>query len=202
MRRLIRNLAASAVLVATLAACGDDFSTKATAGTLPEALTQELAAFASPGKDYVGKVDGSDAYVALSVHGQYLIAYLCDGKALIKWFAGTVSGASLTGSAADKSALTATLDGTAVKGTFTVGTSTLSFTASAASGQAGFVEDIEGSATDLRSFVRRGWIVLADDRSGVARPGSSWRPTRAPVAAPRAADRARRSQRPRRPRLA
>lgn len=50
------------------------------------------AAVPTPKADYVGRVDGGGAAVAISVHQGKAIAYLCDGHAIAAWYRGTAVG--------------------------------------------------------------------------------------------------------------
>ncbi len=65
-------LAAVGALATILVACGDD---NASGG---QATAEEGT--------FVGKVEGSDAYIALIANGTELTGFLCDGKQLSTWF--------------------------------------------------------------------------------------------------------------------
>jgi hypothetical protein len=65
--------------------------TAAATATAPGAATATAAATANvpPQADYVGRVDGAGAAVAVSVHGDKAVAYVCNGHAVAAWLRGT-----------------------------------------------------------------------------------------------------------------
>jgi hypothetical protein len=63
----------------------------AATATAPGAATATAAVTANvpPQADYVGRVDGAGAAVAVSVHGDKAVAYVCNGHAVAAWLRGT-----------------------------------------------------------------------------------------------------------------
>jgi serine/threonine-protein kinase len=110
---------------------------------------------------FAGRVDGSDAFIAVVVHANgEVTAYVCDGVAISEWFKGSVDGSSLDLTNASGAHLTADLSADSIYGTFALaGGSALNFTTNAVTEPAGLyrAEDtIDGVA-----YVG-GWIVLPD----------------------------------------
>ena len=69
---------------------------------------------------FVGKVDGSDAFIAVVLHGNgEVTAYICDGASISEWFKGNVDGSSLNLTNASGTRLTADLAADSFTGTFT-----------------------------------------------------------------------------------
>jgi len=65
-------------------------------GTSPAAVpTATASGYAPPKADYVGRVEGGGAAVAISVHKGKAVAYLCDGHAVAAWYRGTAAGGKL-----------------------------------------------------------------------------------------------------------
>lgn len=62
---------------------------------------------AAAGQTFVGRLDRSDALVALVLEEGRAIGYVCDGQSLAAWFGGTVSGDALDLRAADGTQLIA-----------------------------------------------------------------------------------------------
>ena len=62
--------------------------------TAPAAASSGTNAY-PPKADYVGKVNGGGAAVAISVHGTKAVAYLCNGGAVASWLRGSVSAGKL-----------------------------------------------------------------------------------------------------------
>ena len=117
------------------------------------------------GRTYVGKVDGTDAYIAVVTNstGTEAAAYVCDGAANSLW----VSRSPLAGGSGN---LLGRLDGAvvgnvAVSGNSATGTINLAgtphvFTAQLASAPAGLHRDVERS--DGKITAETGWVVLPD----------------------------------------
>ncbi len=131
-----RALAALLTVVALIAgACASDDDAESTSAA--PAASSEAAAE----QTFVGKVDGSDTFVAIVTDGTRVLAYLCDGKAVWNYLDGTATATSVR--AAEPGAATAieaTVSGTVVSGTVVLddGGSPRPFTAELATGGAGF----------------------------------------------------------------
>lgn len=108
---------------------------------------------------FVGKVEGTDAYIAVSVLPDRVLAYLCDGKQLKQWFDGSAPGNRIE--ARDDSAqgsLTATLAGEVVTGSVSVRGSSHRFFAERARRPAGLYVNTQYPTPETRGA----WIVLPD----------------------------------------
>lgn len=66
-----------------------------------------VASSGTTGQSFVGRLDRSDALVALVMERGRTIAYVCDGQRLAAWFDGAAEGGSLDLRAADGTRLTA-----------------------------------------------------------------------------------------------
>jgi hypothetical protein len=112
---------------------------------------------------YVGKVDGTRAYVGIIARGHAVTAYVCDGRTLARWFNGSVRGthASLRSSSGGRIEVDLA-DG--ARGVLTIpGRKDASFAAVAARGRAGLFRaerSVTGSGKPGR--VLSGWVRLND----------------------------------------
>jgi hypothetical protein len=105
---------------------------------------------------FVGKLDGSRAFVALAVRDGKVRAYVCDGRHLGRWLNGRVADRSVAAAGAAGSRLNASVHGAAANGSVTLdGGHPQHFAAVAAHGGAGL---FRGSGHGYTG----GWIVLAD----------------------------------------
>jgi hypothetical protein len=160
VRRPIAAAAATAVLAASAAAAG-------------------VAATSTHPGQFVGKVIGIRAFVAVVVANGRVRAYVCDGDGhtihLYAWFTGRGTGSfDLTGGPVADShpdRLTCTVQGGAVVGRFTDASGkSFSYRAGPDTGRAGMF-GAEGKLGGKR-VTGGGWIVLADgqERGGILRP--------------------------------
>jgi|CXWL01.1.fsa_nt_gi serine/threonine-protein kinase len=121
---------------------------------------------------FVGKVDGSDAFIAVILHKNgEVTAYVCDSADISAWFKGSVDGSSLDLTNADGARLTADLAADSFTGTFTPsGSSPLTFTVTKADQPAGLYR---GEDTVDGVDLVAGWIVLpnGDQRGSVSGGG-------------------------------
>jgi hypothetical protein len=114
----------------------------------------------SPLDTYVGKVNGSNAYIAVITNGDRMSGFFTDGKSQAKWFA--------TAKLEDGKAKLVARDGSplgdvrisdqSASGEVTVGISTHTFDAKPATGEAGLFTAEEKRG---RNSFEAGWIVLA-----------------------------------------
>ena len=148
-----------------LAGCGDD------ADTSPAPARAAVEAKGA----FVGKVDGTDAYVALVSDGRRVLGYVCDSKKLSRWIDvstirdGTAALATRTGDDLGE----AMISGGRASGTITIDGEPHPFRAVPASGEAGLYRAAHVDRKDgtLREGeVEAGWIVLAD---GTQRGGTN-----------------------------
>ncbi|HEY8601295.1 MAG TPA: hypothetical protein VIL85_22890 [Thermomicrobiales bacterium] len=97
----------------TLTACGAPtavssgaLAPRPTATPIKGAATPARAESAS-GQSFVGRLDNSDALVALVMSEGKVLAYVCDGKQLAAWFSGTMTTSGVDLRAADGTRMTA-----------------------------------------------------------------------------------------------
>jgi hypothetical protein len=131
------------VLSLTLGACG---------GAQPTPETMLSGA-------WVGKVDGTDAYIAIASNGEEVMAYICDGKTITQWYRGqaTTGGLDL---AAGSAKLQAQLTVDAANGSITLADGeSFNFQATRAAGDAGLYR-LEETVDD--ETWTAGWVVLND----------------------------------------
>jgi hypothetical protein len=128
---------------------------------------------------FVGKVDGTDAFIAVVKLQQQVIAYVCDGTpggvTVSKWFQGTLKDGQLNAKATDGSSLTGTLAGTTLNGSVSIADALRAFTSTDAPSPAGLwltvgTDDFDEIANarerklpfENLDLLRVGWIVLPD----------------------------------------
>jgi hypothetical protein len=159
----------SAMMVALCAACGG--SSGKSAGNATSTSTSNGAFKGVSRADidravhrqaYVGKVNGTDAYIGIDVTpGRSLRAYVCDGKDIVAWFTGALNGASGTLVSTKPSAahLNVTRRDNAFAGTVEVDGVSRAFTAERAQKPAGlYLVETARSSGDVHGA----WIVLSD----------------------------------------
>lgn len=112
---------------------------------------------------YVGKVDGTDAYIALVTGGGKVAGYICDGASISVWIpAATVSGNTASLVSRKGVALgPVTWSGSTASGTLTIDGTSHPFTAELATGDAGLYRAAQGTPGDAGA-VEVGWVVLPD----------------------------------------
>lgn len=166
IRRALLTAALFAV-AAVVSGCGNDDES---AGE-PAQATQSSAAKGT----FVGKVDGTAAYIALVSDGRRVVGYVCDSKQVSSWIdvAAIRDGAARLSSRSATALGQATFSDDRVSGSITVGGDQRSFSAELASGQAGLyraarVQQADGKLGDGELEV--GWVVLAD---GTQRGGTN-----------------------------
>jgi len=123
---------------------------------------------------FVGKVDGSDAFIAIILHTDGTVtAYVCDSASISAWFKGSVDGSSLDLTNASDARLTADLAPDSFTGTFTPsGNSPLTFSVTKADQPSGLYR---GEDTVDGVDLVAGWIVLpnGDQRGAVSGGGKT-----------------------------
>jgi hypothetical protein len=132
--------------------------------TLAAALALPACGGGGSNKTLVGKVEGTDAFIALVSNGKRVDGYLCDGNQVSTWFGLTdVSGGKAALSSRAGARLgEATLSGDRASGTVTIAGADHAFTADLAAGDAGLYRAAKGKLGQAGS-VEVGWIVLSDD---------------------------------------
>jgi hypothetical protein len=155
MKRLAVLSAVLALAAFGLAACGgDDDETTATAGG-----TQPVSVGV-----FVGRVEGTDASVALVTNGQRLSgAYLCSPNGAA-WFrpATFADGTADLVTRSDETLGEASFAGEGASGTVDIGGESHSFSAELATGKAGLYRTASGKPESEGGFSETGWIVLSN----------------------------------------
>ncbi len=165
IRRALLTTALIAV-AALIAACGDE------GGSAGDAAQAKSSAAKGT---FVGKVDGTGAYLALVSDGTRVLGYVCDSKQVSSW----IDVASIRDGRAGLSSRSGAALGEArfsdgrVRGSITVGGDEHAFSLDLASGQAGLyraarVQQKDGKLGDGELEV--GWVVLSD---GTQRGGTN-----------------------------
>ena len=154
-----RSWAVALAAAVVLAGCGDD-ADNASQPAQAKPMAELKGAF-------VGKVDGTEAYVALVTDGNRVLGYVCDSKKLSRWIAvatirdGTAVLNSRTGDELGEAMISAGR----VSGTVTIDGEPHAFRAQQAAGEAGLYRAARVDREDgkLREGeIEAGWIVLPD----------------------------------------
>ena len=131
----------------------------------PKTVTEDpafKALIANSPRTFVGKLDGTDAYIAVTASSAGdITAYVCDGKALAAWAVGTQSVQALSATGKSGLKIVATISGSRATGNVVLPSGAKStFRATLASYPAGLWRpyNIAGKFADLKV----GWIVLPD----------------------------------------
>jgi hypothetical protein len=119
---------------------------------------------------YTGHTDGIKAAIAVTVRGDKVSAYLCDGKSIEGWYQGTASGGSLRAKGRGTNALTGSLSGGTLSGTVSAGGKSWSYTAAPSAAPAGLYRSKTPNATV-------GWIKDSNGQvTGLSNEGGTVRP--------------------------
>ena len=141
--------------------------------------------------NYVATVNGGGAAVAISVHGNKAVAYVCNGHAVAGWFRGNAVGGKLDLTGKNGATLTVSYRNASAAGSITADGTTYTFSAPMVN--AGSTVSTSGKPPGLYeatgvvdgTTVKAGWIVLPDGSqvgSVEYDPGSAVPPTaQAPV---------------------
>ena len=125
---------------------------------------------------YVGKIDGTDAFIGIERRGDSVKAYICDSKQVAVWMDGTASGDTLSASKGPVS-MTGTVGsgGKQVTGSVTMPDGSKHvFTADQATPPAGLYQAF---APEDGAITRAGWVVLANgEERGAAKTGTVVKP--------------------------
>ena len=108
----------------------------------------------------VGRVSGSDTFVAVTKYGSGIDAYVCDGKTVGETFRGRARGGNVDLRSDDGARLQATVTGKKVTGRFTPTSGpSLAFTAQAAEKPAGLYR---ARVVANGQTITAGWVLLPD----------------------------------------
>jgi serine/threonine-protein kinase len=127
---------------------------------------------------YAGYTTGGAATLAVAVHGETAIAYLCDGSRLEAWLRGTATGGTLALTGAHGASLTGALAGGRATGTVLAGGQRFTYTIKAVYPPSGLYR----AAADVRGAqVVAGWIVVDGRQVGIASSDGGQQPQPAPT---------------------
>jgi hypothetical protein len=109
--------------------------------------------------DFAGRVGGGGGSVAVSVHGDKAIAYVCNGSTVEGWMRGTVKGGKLVLTGKNKAHLTASYHAGKVSGDVEAHGTDYSFSVSTVNKSSGLYQ---ATARVQGKTIKAGWIVLND----------------------------------------
>jgi serine/threonine-protein kinase len=109
--------------------------------------------------DFAGRVGGGGGSVAVSVHGDKAIAYVCNGSTVEGWMRGKVENGKLTLTGKNKAHLTASIHAGKVTGDVEAHGTDYSFSVSTVSKSSGLYQ---ATAVVQGKTIKAGWIVLRD----------------------------------------
>ena len=136
-----------------------------------EAPEQSPAAAPSPAPtrttptraDFAGRVGGGGGSVAVSVHGDKAIAYVCNGSTVEGWMSGKVENGKLTLTGKNQAHLTASIHTGTVTGDVEAHGTDYSFSVSTVSKSSGKSSGLyQATAVVQGKTIKAGWIVLGD----------------------------------------
>jgi len=162
--------AASSAAPASSAASAESATASSPAPAATESPTSPAAA-PSPAPtrttptraDFAGRVGGGGGSVAVAVHGDKAVAYVCNGSTVEGWMRGRVENGKLTLTGKNKAHLTASIHTGTVTGDveahgtdYSFSVSTVSKSSGKSSGLYQATEVVQGKT------IKAGWIVLGD----------------------------------------
>jgi len=130
------------------------------AGSAPAAAPSPSATRTTPTRaDYAGRVGGGGGSVAVSVHGNKAIAYVCNGSTVEGWMRGKVENGKLVLTGKNNARLSASYHAGKVSGDVKAHGTDYSFSVSTVSKSSGLYE---ATARVEGKTIKAGWIVLGD----------------------------------------
>lgn len=135
------------------------------AAQIPADAKAAAARLGAPTPTFVGKVTGTDAYVAITENADgTFTAYVCDSAQIALWFSGTRNGTSFTATHKSGAVITAEKVAAGYKGTVTISGTSRAFDTTAAAYPAGLWQGFEKGAevATIDAAGRYGWVVLGD----------------------------------------
>jgi hypothetical protein len=137
-------------------------SSSATVAAAPTVAATTSPATASPyvpaDADYGAQAPGGDAAVAVSVHGNHAVAYVCDGHKVGQWFNGTAKAGTLNLAGSNGAHLTVSYRDTGAAGYVTADGQRYAFSAPALSGHRYGL--YQSTAIVNGTKIKAGWIEL------------------------------------------
>jgi hypothetical protein len=142
-------------------------ATPAESSEAPEQSSAAPAAAPSPAPtrttptraDFTGRVGGGGGSVAVAVHGDKAIAYVCNGSTVEGWMRGKVEGDKLVLTGKNQTHLTASYHAGKVTGDVEAHGTDYSFSVSTVSKSSGLYQ---ATARVQGKTIKAGWIVLGD----------------------------------------
>ena len=143
----------------------------ATPAESSEAPEQSPAAAPSPAPtrttptraDFAGRVGGGGGSVAVAVHGDKAVAYVCNGSTVEGWMRGKVENGKLTLTGKNNTHLTASIHTSTVTGDVEAHGTDYSFSVSTVSKSSGKSSGLyQATAVVQGKTIKAGWIVLGD----------------------------------------
>jgi serine/threonine-protein kinase len=161
---VVVTLPSSASSVATATPAAATTAPPAAATTAPPAAATAAPPATGPANapanaDYAAQADGGGASVAVSVHGNQAVAYVCDGHNVGEWYHGTAKAGKLDLTGARGARLTVTYRDASAAGYAMADGRRYRFSAPALHGRYGLYES---TAVVHGTRVKAGWIVLPD----------------------------------------
>jgi hypothetical protein len=130
------------------------------APAVPSAAAAPAAVEKSPVRaTFAGRVGGGGGSVAVSIHGNRAIAYVCNGSTVEAWMRGTASGGRLVMTGKNGARLTATYSHRRVAGDVAAHGTDYSFAVHLVSKPSGLYT---ATANVRGATIKAGWIVLPD----------------------------------------
>ena len=109
--------------------------------------------------DYAGRVHGGGASIAIAIHGNQAIAYVCNGSVVEAWFQGTAAGGRLVMTGKNGARLNATYYAKKANGDVVADGFHYTFSVPAVRKPSGLYR----ATADVRgATIKAGWIVLPD----------------------------------------
>ncbi len=160
MRNLLRTLIVGVLALfalATLSACSSGSSTEASSSDSSTQSTAATPASFPQSAKYMAdmEADGKKMTIGISVDGDQIAAYACNGIDDEAWFFGNQADGAIDITSKFRDTLSASFNGTDVTGDLTMNGTKYAFTAAAVSAPAGmYTADLDGA--------RASWIVRPD----------------------------------------
>lgn len=159
------------MVLSLFASCGDgaatnDISTTAAESATVEGSAEEILSRPVPTASAVGKVEGTDTYIAVVDAGDELTVYICDSALIALWFTASQVGSDFAGEHPSGATVSMRATATGFDGSVVIDGSTHAFAATTAVFPSGLWEGFDGISAgepiDVDKVGRFGWIVLAD----------------------------------------
>jgi hypothetical protein len=130
---------------------------------------------------YAGRVGGGGGSVAVSIHGNQVIAYVCNGSTVEAWLKGTADGGRLTMTGKNRARLSASYESGKVTGDVVAHGTDYSFSVPVANKPSGLYQ---ATAVVRGAKIKAGWIVLPDGSQVGSLEGDAGSATPSAVEAP------------------